>query len=141
MLMIRLSRVGKKKLPEYRIIINEKTKDPWGDVLEFLGYYNPRTQPPRLDVKTDRVEYWLSKGAQLSDTVKNLFIEKGIVKGEKQKPRGIKQKKTVKEKAEEKPAEVTPSGKTESATAEPAATEPGETAQGESPKEPEEAKA
>ncbi len=93
MLMIRLSRVGKKKQVEYRLIINEKHKDPWGDVLEFLGYYNPRTKPAQIDFKAERIKYWLSQGAQMSDTVRNLLITQKIIEGEKVKPSGIKKMK------------------------------------------------
>jgi len=93
MLTIRLSRVGKKKQSEYRLIINEKTKDPWGDVLEYLGYFNPRTQPPTVKLEVERIKYWLSKGAQVSDTVKNILIEQKIINEKKLKPRGIKNKK------------------------------------------------
>lgn len=105
MLTIRLSRVGKKKQPEYRVIINEKTKDPWGDVLEYLGYVNPRTNPPSISLKIERIKYWLSKGAQVSDTVKNILISQNVLVGEKKiKPRGIKNKK-VEIESEEKSSE------------------------------------
>jgi small subunit ribosomal protein S16 len=103
MLMIRLSRVGKKKQPEYRLIVSEKQKDPWGDFLEQVGFFNPRSNPPTVNFKTERIQYWLSKGAQVSNTVKNLLIEQNIISGKKIKPRGMKAKKEeVKE--ETKPA-------------------------------------
>lgn len=85
MLTIRLTRVGKKKQPSYRFIVSEKSRDPWGKALEILGMYNPLANPAVLKVDTERVNYWISKGAQLSDTVNNLFIDQGIVKGEKRK--------------------------------------------------------
>jgi len=81
MLAIRLSRKGKKKQPLYRIIVNEKNKDPWGNYLENLGSYDPRTK--ELNLKADRIKYWLSKGAQPSDTLWNMFIDKGLVEGKK----------------------------------------------------------
>jgi len=93
MLMIRLSRVGKKKQPEYRLIVSEKQKDPWGDFLEQVGFFNPRSNPPTVNFKTERIQYWLSKGAQVSNTVKNLLIEQNIIPGKKIKPRGMKAKK------------------------------------------------
>jgi small subunit ribosomal protein S16 len=83
MLTIRLSRVGKKKQPFYRFIVSEKTHDPWGKALELLGTYNPLTNPSTLVLEKERIEYWISKGAQCSGTVWNLLIEQGIVKGEK----------------------------------------------------------
>jgi small subunit ribosomal protein S16 len=85
MLVIRLTRIGKKKQPEYRFIISEKTKDPWGKALEILGNYNPRSTPVTVTLKKDRIEYWISKGAQCSDTVWNILMDQGLVKGEKRK--------------------------------------------------------
>ncbi len=81
MLTIRLSRIGKKNQPLYRLIISEKTKDPYGRALEILGSYNPFTK--QLQVKNDKIKYWLSKGAQMSPTVNNLLIEKKIIEGKK----------------------------------------------------------
>jgi len=83
MLTIRLSRVGKKKQPLYRLIVSEKTKDPWGTYLENLGTYNPMTKPATVNFKADRITHWLSKGAQASDTVWNLLVDQKLVKGDK----------------------------------------------------------
>ncbi len=94
MLTIRLSRVGKKKQPSYRLIVSEKTKDPWGDYLENLGLFNPRTNPATVEFKVDRIKYWLAKGAQTSDTVWNLFVDQKIVEGKKK----LKVKLSVKRK-------------------------------------------
>ena len=85
MLTIRLSRVGKAKQPNYRLIVSEKTKDPWGDSLEILGTYNPLREPPIVNFKADRITYWISKGAQTSDTVRNLLIDQKIIEGAKRK--------------------------------------------------------
>ncbi len=81
MLMIRLSRVGKKNLPMYRLVISEKARDPYGRALEILGSYNPHSKD--LQVKADRVKYWLSKGSQMSPTVNNLLLDKKIIDGKK----------------------------------------------------------
>lgn len=81
MLTIRLSRIGKKKKPFYRLIISEKTKDPYGRALEILGSYNPFSK--ELIVKQDRIEHWLKNGAGMSATINNLLIEKAVIKGEK----------------------------------------------------------
>ncbi len=89
MLTIRLTRVGKKKQPQYRFIVSEKARDPWGKALEILGTYEPLRNPVILLVDKERVAYWISKGAQCSDTVWNLFIDQGMVKGEKRKHGGI----------------------------------------------------
>ena len=65
----------------YRVTIAEKTKDPYGDALEILGSYNPHTK--ELQIKADRVQHWLSNGAQMTSTVNNLLIDKGVIKGDK----------------------------------------------------------
>ena len=85
MLTIRLTRVGKKKQPIYRFIVSEKARDPWGKALEILGQYDPRSTPVKLIVDKERVAYWISKGAQCSDSVWNLFIDQKMVTGEKRK--------------------------------------------------------
>jgi len=105
MLVIRLSRVGKKNKPEYRLIINEKHKDPWGDALEYLGYYNPRTEPPTVAFKIERIKYWLSQGAQVSNTVRNLLIDEGILKDKKVKPKGVRRKKKDEKQEKDKQME------------------------------------
>ena len=81
MLTIRLSRIGKKKKPMYRLIISEKSRDPYGRALEILGSYNPFSK--ELATKADRIKYWLGEGAQMSPTVSNLLIEKKIIEGKK----------------------------------------------------------
>ena len=72
MLMIRLSRVGARKKPYYRIVVIEKDRARDGRSLEVVGTYNPRTNPATVDLKKDRVDYWTGKGAQLSDRVNKL---------------------------------------------------------------------
>lgn len=99
MLTIRLSRTGKTKQASYRFVISEKTKDPWGDSLEILGNYNPRTNPATVNLKKERIAYWLSKGAQTSDTVHNIFVDHGVLKTPKVKT--VRRKKVVEE--EKKP--------------------------------------
>ena len=81
MLTIRLSRVGKKKQPSYRFVIMDKQKDPWGKSLEILGSRNPRTKETVIDA--ERVKYWISKGAQASDSVWNILVDQKIVEGKK----------------------------------------------------------
>ncbi len=98
MLTIRLSRVGKKNKPMYRLIISEKARDPYGRALEILGSYNPHSKT--LQVKGERVKYWISKGAGMSPTVNNLLLEKGVIEGEKVKASKVKSKKKASEKKE-----------------------------------------
>jgi small subunit ribosomal protein S16 len=74
-LMIRLSRRGARKQPHYRIVVIEKDRARDGRSVEVVGTYNPRTNPASVELKRDRIAYWTSKGAQLSDRVKKL-VEK-----------------------------------------------------------------
>lgn len=83
MLSIRLSRVGKKKQPIYRVVVLPKTRDPWGRYTENLGFYNPRTKEVKL--KIDRINYWIWKGAEVSTTAWNLFIANKVFDGAKRK--------------------------------------------------------
>lgn len=85
MLIIRLQRVGKKKFPTYRLVISEKTKDTQGFYLEELGNFNPHIKENQLVAKVDRIKYWISKGAQMSATINNLFIANKIIEGKKKK--------------------------------------------------------
>jgi small subunit ribosomal protein S16 len=81
MLTIKLSKLGKKNKKVFRVIISEKGRDPYGNSLEILGSYNQYHK--ELQVKADRINYWISKGAQMTATVNNLLVGKGIVEGKK----------------------------------------------------------
>jgi small subunit ribosomal protein S16 len=83
MLTIRLSRTGKRKQPHYRVVLQENTRDPWSPAIEVLGTLNPRLDRKDAEIKTDRVKYWLEKGAKPSATLNNLFVDLGLIKGEK----------------------------------------------------------
>lgn len=83
MLTIKLSKIGKTNKKVFRLIISEKGRDPYGDALEILGSYNPYSK--ELQVKGDRVKYWISKGAQMTDTINNLLVGKNIIEGKKVK--------------------------------------------------------
>jgi small subunit ribosomal protein S16 len=71
-LMIRLARFGARKQPYYRVVVIEKERARNGRPVEVVGTYNPRTDPATFDLKRDRIDYWVSKGAQLSDRVRKL---------------------------------------------------------------------
>ena len=73
MLMIRLSRRGARKQPVYRIVVIEKDRARDGRSIEVVGLYNPRTSPTTIQLKKDRVDYWVGKGAQLSPTLARLY--------------------------------------------------------------------
>ncbi len=73
MLSIRLARTGAKKKPQYRVVVIEKQRARNGRFLEILGHYNPTTHPIVLKLDQERVQYWISKGAQPSPTVHRLM--------------------------------------------------------------------
>ena len=76
---LRLARAGKKKQPFYRIVAVDSRKARDGMCVERIGYYNPLTSPPLVEVNEERVNYWLDCGAQPSDTVRSLLSRKGIL--------------------------------------------------------------
>ncbi len=98
MLTIRFARVGKRNHAQFKIMLQEHTIAPGGRHVEVLGSYNPHSK--EAVIKEDRVKYWVSKGAQMSDTAYNLFVKKGVVSGDKRKV------KVPAKKVEEKAAEA-----------------------------------
>lgn len=70
--MIRLARFGARKQPYYRVVVIEKERARNGRSIEVVGTYNPRTNPASVDLKRERIDYWTSKGAQLSERVAKL---------------------------------------------------------------------
>jgi len=83
MLKIRLQRVGKRNEPIFRIVVTDSKNGPKsGRFLEVIGSYDSR-EKNETKVNADKVKYWVSKGAQLSGTLHNLFIDKGIIEGKK----------------------------------------------------------
>lgn len=73
MLMIRLARFGAKKKPSYRVVVIDKERARDSSAVEVVGQYCPVSQPPRVELKHDRIEYWIKAGAQPSDTVTRLL--------------------------------------------------------------------
>ncbi len=121
MLTIRLLRTGKIHQPSFKIVVIQKEKSARsGTFLEDLGFFNPLLNKSNL--KKERILYWISKGSGVSDTVHNLLIKNGIIKGKKVAK--DKPSKKVEEpakavpvseilKEEVRPAEVTPETKAE----------------------------
>ena len=72
-LTIRLARIGKKKHPYYRVVVTEKTRPRNGRFVEVVGTYDPLKKPAAVEINNDRVQYWLGRGAQPSDTVRSLI--------------------------------------------------------------------
>ncbi|MBI5621171.1 30S ribosomal protein S16 [Candidatus Gottesmanbacteria bacterium] len=73
MVKIRLTQTGTKNRKTYRIVAMEEGKRRDGRAIEFLGFYNPLVKPPQVSIKRDRVQYWISVGAQLTATAKKLM--------------------------------------------------------------------
>ena len=76
---IRLNRMGAKKNPFYRVVVADSRAPRDGRFIEILGNYDPSKQPAAVSVDEDKVLDWMNKGAQPTDTVKNLFSKQGIM--------------------------------------------------------------
>ena len=74
---VRLTRSGSKKHPFYRIVAINSDERRDGRPLEFLGYYDPNTNPFTLNYNAERLQSWVEKGAQLSDTVRTIIKKQG----------------------------------------------------------------
>ncbi len=79
MLRIRLSRIGKRKQPSYRIVVTDQRNPREGAHLEIIGHYNPLTNPATITLKEDRAIHWLQVGAQPSDTAAKILSRSGIM--------------------------------------------------------------
>jgi len=77
---MRLSRIGSKKRPYYRIVVIDKRRARNGRFLEVVGQYNPIANPVQVEVNSERAQYWLSKGAEPSETVRSILRKKELVK-------------------------------------------------------------
>ena len=77
MVRIRLRRVGSKKQPSFRVVVADKESPRDGKFIEIVGQYNPRTEPATIILKEDRIFDWMSKGAQPSDSFKQIMVTAG----------------------------------------------------------------
>src|SRR5271170_5417333 len=77
-LTIRLARIGKKKKPFYRVVVIERTRPRDGRVRELVGTYDPLKKPAEIKLDGERIKYWLSEGAQPSDTVRSFLKREKI---------------------------------------------------------------
>ena len=98
MLIIRFSRVGKRNHAQFRVVLTEKSAAVKSKPIEVLGGYDPHQKTSSL--REDRIKYWISQGAQLSDSAYNLMVSQGIIEGKK-RPVKIKSK-PIEEGATEK---------------------------------------
>lgn len=76
---IRLKRIGSKKQPYYRLVVADQRTPRSGKTIEELGTYGPVTDPPLLQIKTERALHWLLEGAQPTDTAKSLLKKVGVM--------------------------------------------------------------
>jgi len=80
---IRLTRVGMKKQPTYRVVVADSRSARDSRAIETIGHYNPRSEPIEVNIDADKAKAWLAKGAKPSDTVERLFKNAGILPAEK----------------------------------------------------------
>lgn len=73
MLRIRLTRMGAKKKPVYRVVVIERRQARDGSFVEIVGHYNPGTNPPSVELNMERVQHWMARGALPSETVNSLL--------------------------------------------------------------------
>ncbi len=79
MVKIRLTRVGAKKAPAYRIVVADSRYPRDGRFIDQIGSYNPMTNPAEVKIDAEKAKDWMQKGAQPTDTVKSLFKKNGII--------------------------------------------------------------
>jgi small subunit ribosomal protein S16 len=73
MLVVRLRKAGSKKRPFFRVVITDSRAARDSSFVEIVGHYNPRTKPAKVHIDRERIDYWVGKGAKLSDTVRTLI--------------------------------------------------------------------
>lgn len=95
---IRLTRMGAKKSPFYRVVVADSRVARNGKVIENVGTFNPLVTPAEVKINAERVKYWLSQGAQPTETTKTLLVKQGIIP----QPTKKSAPKTDKKKKEEK---------------------------------------
>ena len=103
-LRIRLSRTGKTAQESFRIVVAPHTRAVKGKYLELLGHYRPAEQPKYIDFNKERIEYWISKGAQPSDSVASLLKRNGFANMDKFIAVRTPQKRSKKKGGDEKAA-------------------------------------
>ena len=133
MLKIRLQRIGRRNDPHYRMLVAEHTAGPKSNnFVEKVGTVNPKTK--EIQLKADRITYWISVGAQPSGRVHNILVKEGVIKGKAinvlphKSPVVDEEKLAAEKKAAEEKAEAEKKAKEEAAAAKEAeATEPEKT--------------
>ncbi len=98
MVKIRLTRMGDKKSPFYRIIVADSRAPRDGKFIDIVGTYNPLSEPAEIKIDAEKAKHWLTVGAKPSDTVKAMFVNARIIENAKKAP--AKTKAVKKKKAE-----------------------------------------
>jgi len=98
MLRIRLTRVGKRNSPAYRVVVADKKRAVQGKFIEIIGHYNPTLTPKELVIDKDRALFWIKQGALPTDTVNNLMVDASVL------PKSAKVKKVYGKKLSKKAA-------------------------------------
>ncbi len=94
---IRLTRLGDKKSPFYRVVVTDSRKARDGEYIEKLGTYNPLSNPAEVKLDVERAKYWLGTGAQPTETARTILVNQGLLK-----PVAKRAPKTDKKKKEDK---------------------------------------
>ena len=92
---IRLTRLGDKKSPFYRVVVADSRTSRDGKVIEKLGTYDPKTDPAEIKIDTEKAKEWLVKGAQPTETAKTILVKAGVIAATDKKtaPKSDKKKK------------------------------------------------
>ncbi|CDE20838.1 30S ribosomal protein S16 [Acidiphilium sp. CAG:727] len=94
---MRLTRLGDKKSPTYRIVVVDSRKARDGEYIDKIGHYNPTTTPAEIVIDNDKAKDWLSKGVQPTETVRALLLNAGVIeKSDKLSPSKTNPKKKKK---------------------------------------------
>ena len=97
MVKMRLFRMGDKKNPIYRVVVADSRKAMHGEYIECIGHYAPTANPATMDIDVELAKAWIAKGAQPTETVKNLLVKAGAMeKSSKLSPAKTKAKKSSK---------------------------------------------
>ena len=92
---MRLTRMGDKKSPTYRIVVVDSRKARDGEYIDKVGHYNPTANPAEVVINTEKAKDWLAKGVQPTETVKNILVNKGVIaKSDKLSPAKTKVRKS-----------------------------------------------
>jgi small subunit ribosomal protein S16 len=113
MLKLRLTRIGARGKPEYRIIAADSKAPRDGAFIEILGHYNPLTNPETVDLNKERIEKYIKSGAQPTETVERLLAKAGIIE---KKVKVYKPKPKAEEKSEPKAENKEPKAESEKTT-------------------------